>query len=141
MSAASPCRAASAAQWPREADRGDAPAEREDLKERTGVFADGRILLGRNGQRRCLVVLNQAHRSRSRDWNATSDINAHVDRVCNLQLRYPDSMTRLIAEHGAIISAIDARDAEAAAGAMRNHLNGILADLPQIEADNPNLFD
>jgi DNA-binding GntR family transcriptional regulator len=50
-------------------------------------------------------------------------------------------MTRLIAEHGAIISALDARDAEAAAGAMRNHLNGILADLPQTEADNPNLFD
>ncbi len=83
----------------------------------------------------------KAHRSRSRDWNATSDINSHVHRVCSLQLRYPDSMTRLIAEHGAIISALDARDAEAAAGAMRNHLNGILADLPQTEADNPNLFD
>lgn len=33
-------------------------AEREDLKERTGVFVDRRILLGRDGQRRCLVVLN-----------------------------------------------------------------------------------
>ncbi|MBN9053258.1 MAG: FCD domain-containing protein, partial [Rhizobiales bacterium] len=63
------------------------------------------------------------------------------DRVCNLQLRHPDSMTRLIAEHEAIIDAIDTRNADAAETAMRGHLNGILADLPQIEADNPDLFE
>ncbi|KSV78194.1 GntR family transcriptional regulator [Sinorhizobium sp. GL2] len=74
-------------------------------------------------------------------WNAISDIKAHMDRVCNLQLRHPDSMTRLIAEHEAIIHAIDAKDADAAASAMRIHLNGILADLPQIEAQNPELFE
>ena len=74
-------------------------------------------------------------------WNAISDIKAHMDRVCNLQLRHPDSMKKLIAEHEAIITAIDARDADAAAAAMRSHLNGILADLPQIEADNPDLFE
>ncbi|WP_162718273.1 GntR family transcriptional regulator [Rhizobium sp.] len=74
-------------------------------------------------------------------WNAIADIKAHMDRVCNLQLRHPDSMMRLIAEHEAIITAIDGRDADAAAGAMRAHLNGILSDLPQIEADNPDLFE
>ena len=74
-------------------------------------------------------------------WNAVADIKAHMDRVCNLQLRHPDLMKNLIAEHEAIIAAIDARDAEAAAGAMRRHLNGILADLPQIEAANPELFE
>ncbi len=74
-------------------------------------------------------------------WNAISDIKAHMDRVCNLQLRHPDSMTRLIIEHEAIIAAIDAKDAAAADNAMRLHLNGILTDLPQIEADNPDLFE
>lgn len=74
-------------------------------------------------------------------WNAISDIKAHMDRVCNLQLRHPDSMTRLIAEHEAIIAAIDARDAGASEAAMRRHLNGILTDLPQIEANNPDLFE
>jgi len=74
-------------------------------------------------------------------WNAIADIKAHMDRVCNLQLRHPDSMMRLIAEHEAIITAIVGRDADAAAGAMRAHLNGILSDLPQIEADNPDLFE
>ncbi|MDP9587502.1 UNVERIFIED_ORG: DNA-binding GntR family transcriptional regulator [Shinella zoogloeoides] len=74
-------------------------------------------------------------------WSAISDIKAHMDRVCNLQLRHPDSMVRLIAEHEAIINAIDTRNADAAEAAMRGHLNGILADLPQIEADNPDLFE
>jgi DNA-binding GntR family transcriptional regulator len=74
-------------------------------------------------------------------WNAVADIKAHMDRVCNLQLRHPDSMKNLIAEHEAIIEAIDSRDADKAAAAMRQHLNGILSDLPQIEADNPELFE
>ena len=74
-------------------------------------------------------------------WNAVADIKAHMDRVCNLQLRHPDSMKNLIAQHEAIIVAIDSRDADTAAGAMRQHLNGILADLPQIEANNPDLFE
>ncbi len=74
-------------------------------------------------------------------WNAIADIKSHMDRVCNLQLRHPDSMMRLIAEHEAIITAIDSRDADAAASAMSTHLNGILSDLPQIEADHPDLFE
>lgn len=74
-------------------------------------------------------------------WNAIADIKAHMDRVCNLQLRHPDSMTRLISEHEAIIAAIDLKDADVAEASMRRHLNGILADLPQIEANNPDLFE
>ncbi len=74
-------------------------------------------------------------------WNAIADIKSHMDRVCNLQLRDPDSMKNLISEHEAIIVAIDSRDAEAAANAMRRHLNGILSQLPQIEAHNPDLFE
>lgn len=74
-------------------------------------------------------------------WNAIADIKAHMDRVCNLQLRRPDSMTRLIEEHQAIIDAIDAREADSAADSMRRHLNGILSDLPQIEANHPDLFE
>ncbi|MDM9648629.1 MULTISPECIES: GntR family transcriptional regulator [unclassified Rhizobium] len=74
-------------------------------------------------------------------WSAIADIKAHMDRVCNLQLRHPDSMMRLITEHEAIITAIDGRDADAAVAAMRAHLNGILSDLPQIEADHPDLFE
>lgn len=73
-------------------------------------------------------------------WNAIADIKAHMDRVCNLQLRNPLSMENLILQHEKIVEGIDARNPEAAANAMHEHLNGILNDLPQIESDNPDLF-
>lgn len=74
-------------------------------------------------------------------WTVIADIKAHIDRVCNLQLRKLESMTGLIREHQAIIDAIDERDAEKASSAMRNHLSGILSDLPSIEAEHPDLFE
>lgn len=74
-------------------------------------------------------------------WSVISDIKAHIDRVCNLQLRKVEAMAGLIAEHQAIIDAIDARDPEQAVGAMQAHLNGILSDLPKIESDNLDLFE
>lgn len=74
-------------------------------------------------------------------WSVISDIKAHIDRVCNLQLRKLESMSGLIAEHEAIIAAIDARDSDRAVTAMKIHLNGILSDLPSIEAENPDLFE
>lgn len=74
-------------------------------------------------------------------WNVIADIKAHIDRVCNLQLRKPDSMANLIAEHRKIMEAVDARNAERAVKAMQDHLNGILSDLPQIEAENLELFE
>lgn len=74
-------------------------------------------------------------------WSVIADIKAHIDRVCNLQLRKPESMAGLIREHQAIMAAIDARDPDAAAVAMQSHLNGILSDLPKIEAEHPDLFE
>lgn len=74
-------------------------------------------------------------------WSVLADIKSHVDRVCNLQLRKAESMPGLIVQHEKIIEAIDRRDPEAAATAMRQHLNSILVDLPQIAADNPELFE
>lgn len=73
-------------------------------------------------------------------WAVISDIKAHIDRVCNLQLRKVEAMAGLIAEHRAIMEAVDARDPELAVTAMQTHLNGILADLPTIEAENLELF-
>lgn len=74
-------------------------------------------------------------------WNVIADVKAHIDRVCNLQLRKLDSLATLLREHQAIIQAIDQREPDRAVAAMRTHLNGILSDLPRIEADNPELFE
>ncbi|MEO5614015.1 MAG: GntR family transcriptional regulator [Cypionkella sp.] len=74
-------------------------------------------------------------------WSVIADIKAHIDRVCNLQLRKPESMAGLIREHQVIMAAIDARDPDRAVAAMQSHLNGILSDLPKIEAEHPDLFE
>jgi DNA-binding GntR family transcriptional regulator len=73
--------------------------------------------------------------------NAISDMKAHMDRVCNLQLRRPDAMLRLIEQHRLIMDSIDHRDPDAAEAAMSDHLKGILSVLPQIEANYPDLFE
>jgi DNA-binding GntR family transcriptional regulator len=49
-------------------------------------------------------------------------------------------MLQLIEQHRDIVSAIDARNEEAAAEAMRRHLTEILKALPKVERDNPDLF-
>lgn len=74
-------------------------------------------------------------------WSVIADVKAHIDRVCNLQLRKLETVGALIREHQEIIDAIDQRDADRAVAAMRGHLNGILSDLPSIEAANPELFE
>lgn len=74
-------------------------------------------------------------------WEAIADIKAHMDRACHLTLVGADAMLPLVAQHRAIIAAIDAGDAEAAAEAMRVHLSEILRALPKMEAEHPELFE
>lgn len=73
-------------------------------------------------------------------WEAVQDIKAHMDRVCQLTLPGPDAMLPLIEQHRTIMSAIDAKDEDNAAEAMRRHLTEILRALPQVEAEHPELF-
>jgi DNA-binding GntR family transcriptional regulator len=73
-------------------------------------------------------------------WEAIQDIKAHMDRVCQLTLPGPEAMLPLIGQHRAIVAAIDARDEDAAAEAMRRHLTEILRALPRVEAEHPELF-
>jgi DNA-binding GntR family transcriptional regulator len=74
-------------------------------------------------------------------WTMARDMKAHMDRVCQLTLPGPDAMLPLIEQHRAIMSAIDRRDEDDAAAAMRAHLMEILRALPQLETDYPDLFD
>ncbi|KQT47578.1 GntR family transcriptional regulator [Aureimonas sp. Leaf454] len=74
-------------------------------------------------------------------WEAIRDIKAHMDRVCHLTLPGRHSMLPLIAQHRAIMTAIDASDAPGAEAAMRLHLTEILRALPKAEAAHPDLFE
>ena len=74
-------------------------------------------------------------------WPSIKNVKVHMDRTCTLTLKDSSAMVPLIAEHKAILAAIDANDADGAAQAMSAHLNGILKSLPEIEARHPELFD
>ncbi len=74
-------------------------------------------------------------------WEAVRDIKAYMDRICQLTLSSPEEMLALVDQHRAIMAAIDARDGEGAADAMRVHLTEILRALPRLEAEHAELFE
>jgi DNA-binding GntR family transcriptional regulator len=74
-------------------------------------------------------------------WRAVVDVKCHMDRVCHLTLWNSEVMLQLIAQHDAIVGAIDAGDADRADAAMRQHLTEILRSLPRVLADRADLFE
>ncbi len=74
-------------------------------------------------------------------WDTISDTKAHIDRVCNLTLAKDNNRPLLLDQHKQIIAAIDKHDADAAEQAMRDHMQTILNDLPEVETKYSNLFE
>ena len=74
-------------------------------------------------------------------WHALADIKSHMDRVCQLTIPDVDAMMPLVAQHKAIMAAVDRRNPAAAAKAMKHHLTEIMRALPQVEAEHPDLFE
>lgn len=64
-----------------------------------------------------------------------------LDRVRKLLLPDPSRPAETIPEHLKILKAIEARDPDAAARAMKNHLDEIPARLHQLMRKRPELFD
>lgn len=73
-------------------------------------------------------------------WAHLQPIKMQMDRVRYMTIaRFP--LGRLVDEHGRIVDAIAASDADNAATAIRLHLKGILEDLPLIVAAQPDVFE
>ena len=73
-------------------------------------------------------------------WTVIDDIKAHMDRVCHLTLPSATALPRLIDQHRAILSAIDARDADQAEAALKTHLAEILKALPTVRSAHADIF-
>jgi len=73
-------------------------------------------------------------------WTLVEQVKVHVDRYRRLTLPQEGRMTRAIREHAAIAAAIEAGDGARAAQAMGIHLDGLLADIPNIRRLNPDYF-
>jgi DNA-binding GntR family transcriptional regulator len=73
-------------------------------------------------------------------WTLVEQVKVHVDRYRRLTLPQEGRMTRAIREHSAIAAAIESGDGARSAQAMRVHLDGLLADIPNIRRLNPGYF-
>ena len=73
-------------------------------------------------------------------WTPVEQVKVHVDRYRRLTLPQEGRMRRAIREHAAIAAATESRDGARAAVAMGIHLDGLLADIPNIRRLNPNYF-
>lgn len=64
-----------------------------------------------------------------------------VNRARRLVLPVPGRVAETLAEHRAIVAALEARDPAAARAAMRRHLRQLLTFLEPLERAHPDLFD
>lgn len=74
-------------------------------------------------------------------WRTLQSVKLHMDRVRYLSLSEATPLARLIAQHGAIVDAIAARDPDAADAMMRRHFGELLESLPRLIARMPGCFD
>lgn len=64
----------------------------------------------------------------------------HVNRARHLNLPMPGRMQTTLAEHTAIVSALEARDPDAAREATRHHLGQLIQSLEPLLIERPDLF-
>ncbi|HZC94900.1 MAG TPA: GntR family transcriptional regulator [Bradyrhizobium sp.] len=74
-------------------------------------------------------------------WKFIQQVKLHVDRFRWLTLPQMGRMAQVIAEHEAILAAVEAHDPAAASDAMGAHLERLLGDISAIQNINPEFFD
>jgi GntR family transcriptional regulator, rspAB operon transcriptional repressor len=73
-------------------------------------------------------------------WRVLEGLKAQMDRVRWLSMPDATPFETLIAQHTAIVDALEAKSPEAAEAAMHTHLGEILTSLPRLAAQYPELF-
>ncbi|WGS23976.1 MULTISPECIES: GntR family transcriptional regulator [unclassified Bradyrhizobium] len=74
-------------------------------------------------------------------WRLILQVKVHVDRFRRLTLPQRGRMAEIVAEHEAIMTAIEARDPNAAGTAMVRHIERLLVDISATPHSNPEFFD
>jgi DNA-binding GntR family transcriptional regulator len=74
-------------------------------------------------------------------WTLIQQVKVHVDRYRRLTLPRLGRIGQVIAEHEAILRAIEAHDPAGARMAMEAHLERLLRDISATQSINPEFFD
>ncbi|PWV99180.1 GntR family transcriptional regulator [Hoeflea marina] len=73
-------------------------------------------------------------------YHLVSSRSGHIDRLRRLNLPDPGKMISVLQHHNDILDAIEAGDLAATENAVRTHLSGTLAAVPQIMEQYPHYF-
>jgi GntR family transcriptional regulator, rspAB operon transcriptional repressor len=74
-------------------------------------------------------------------WTLIQQVKVHVDRYRRLTLPQQGRIPRVIAEHEAVLNAIEAHDPPGARIAMESHLENLLSNISTTQNINPEFFD
>jgi GntR family transcriptional regulator, rspAB operon transcriptional repressor len=74
-------------------------------------------------------------------WTLILQVKVHVDRYRRLTLPQQGRMAQVIAEHDAVLEAIEAHNPAGARAAMEFHLERLLANISATQGINPEFFD
>ena len=74
-------------------------------------------------------------------WKFIQQVKVHVDRYRRLTLPQHGRIAKVIGEHEAVLTAIEAHDPERARQAMESHLESLLDNISATQHINPEFFD
>ncbi len=74
-------------------------------------------------------------------WRMLETVKAQMDRVRFLAIEAMSPLPVIIAQHRAIVAAVEAGAPEAASAAMRAHLSSIMSELPELRRRFGELFE
>ena len=74
-------------------------------------------------------------------WKFIQQVKVHVDRYRRLTLPQLGRIPKVITEHEAVLTAIEAHDPERARRAMEVHLESLLDNISATQHINPEFFD
>src|SRR5882757_4657785 len=74
-------------------------------------------------------------------WKFIQQVKVHVDRYRRLTLPQLGRIPKVISEHEAVLTAIEAHDPERARRAMETHLESLLDNISATQHINPEFFD
>lgn len=120
---------------------------RQTMKELRGILKAQRSAAAEAAPARFLALDEAFHRGLALGvdcdyaWRVVEEVKAQMDRVRYLSLPEATPIARLVDQHAAILSAIEAGNAAAAEKAVRLHLAEILTSLPLLARQYPELFE
>nr|WP_318272759.1 GntR family transcriptional regulator [Paracoccus saliphilus] len=107
-----------------------------DVQDQANITGDVAAFIASDDRFHCAMALAAGQAA---VWNDLERLKSQMNRLRHLSMRVFDR-SATIAQHRAILTALEQGDGDAAQTAVRTHLRQMLTELPQIAAAHPDYF-